>query len=465
MSIFKSRNINMTEGRPLKLMLTFAVPLMFGNVFQQLYTVTDTAIIGRGVGISALAALGAVDWLAWLPFCIPQGFTQGFSVRASQKYGEGDAEGLRKVVGQSFRISVILALLCTAVSILLVPWFMQVLNVRKELAPLASSYLYILFGGFSAAVMYNFTAAMLRAVGDSKTPFIAMVISSVINISLDALVVFVFKWGIIGAASATVFSQIIAGSICMVRMFSMPELRFGWKDLKRDGHLSAQLVRLGLPMCVMNVIICIGGLVVQSVVNKFSVGFIAGYTATNKLYGILEIAAVSYSYAITTYVGQNFGAGNKVRIRKGVITGLYLSVATAAVIGTLLFVFGRELTGLFISRENPEAYSIASATSYRYLQYMAVFLPVLYILYVYRSALQGLGDMVVPMISGMIEFVIRVGIALYVGYFGSEQGIFYAEVSAWLGAAVFLCVMYYVKRERLMMFPAHDAPDNSTIVT
>ena len=458
MSIFRSRNINMTEGRPLSLMLSFAVPLMFGNIFQQLYTVTDTAIIGRGVGIRALAALGAVDWLAWLPFCIPQGFAQGFSVRASQKFGEGDLPGLRKVVGLSFRISVIIAILCTAASLLLVPWFMQILNVREELAPLASSYLYILFGGFAAAVMYNYAASMLRAVGDSKTPLLAMVVSSVINITLDALTVFVFKWGIIGAAGATVLSQIIAGTICMIRMSRMPELRFKREDMKRDRHLSGQLVRLGLPMCLMNVIICIGGLVVQSVVNRFSVGFIAGYTATNKLYGILEIAAVSYSYAITTYVGQNFGAGNKERIRSGVVTGLYLSIATAAVIGAILFIFGRQLTGLFISRENPEAYLTASNTSYRYLQYMAVLLPVLYILYVYRSALQGLGDMVVPMISGIIEFAIRVGIALYVGFLGSEQGIFYAEVSAWLGAAVFLCVMYYVKRERLMMFPDANQP-------
>ena len=459
MNIFKSRNINMTEGRPLHLMLSFAIPLMFGNVFQQLYTVTDTAIIGRGVGIHALAALGAVDWLAWLPFCIPQGFTQGFSVRASQKYGEGDLEGLRKVVGQSFRISIILALLCTAASILLVPWFMQILHVREELAALASSYLYILFGGFSAAVFYNYAAAMLRAVGDSKTPLWAMVISSAINISLDALTVFVFKWGIVGAAGATVLSQIIAGSICLVRMFRMPELRFRRKDLSRDVHLSAALVRLGFPMCVMNVIICIGGLVVLSVVNRLSVGFIAGYTATNKLYGILEIAAVSYSYAITTYVGQNYGAGNKTRIRKGVVTGLLLSVVTAVVIGALLFIFGRELTGLFMSRENPETFRIASDTAYQYLKYMAALLPTLYILYVYRSTLQGLGDMVVPMISGIIEFVMRVGIALYVGHFGPEQGIFYAEVSAWFGAAVFLCIMYYVKRERLMMFPEHEGPD------
>ena len=459
MSIFRSRNINMTEGKPLKLMLAFSVPLMFGNVFQQFYTVTDTAIIGQGVGIAALAALGAVDWLAWLPFCIPQGFTQGFSVKASQKFGEGDLPGLRKVVGQSFRISVILALVCTAVSLVLVPWFMDVLNVRSELAPLASSYLYILFGGFAAAVFYNFAASMLRAVGDSKTPLMAMVISSVINISLDALTVFVFKWGIVGAAGATVFSQVIAGSICMVRMFRMPELKFSREDLRRDARLSVRLVRLGAPMCLMNVIICIGGLVLLSVVNRFSVGFIAGYTATNKLYGILEIACVSYSYAVTTFVGQNYGAGNKTRIRKGVVTALYLSVATALIIGFLLFVFGKQLTGIFISKEDMSLYEVASGTAYQYLQYMAGMLPILYILYVYRSALQGMGDMVVPMISGIIEFCLRVGIALYVGVHGPESGVFLAEVSAWAGAAVFLCIMYYVKREKLMTFPEHEGPD------
>lgn len=459
MRIFKSENINMTEGKPLKLLLSFSIPLMFGNIFQQFYTVTDTAIIGQGVGISALAALGAVDWLAWLPFCIPQGFTQGFSVRASQKYGEGDLPGLRKVVGQSFRISVILAAVCTAASLLLVPWFMQVLNVRTELRPYAVSYLRILFAGFAAAVMYNYSASMLRAVGDSKTPFRAMVISSLINISLDALAVFVLKWGIVGAACATVLSQIIACSICFVRMFKMQELQFGREDIRRDGKLSMQLTRLGLPMCLMNVIICVGGLVLLSVVNRFSVAFIAGYTATNKLYGILEIACVSYSYAITTYVGQNYGAGNKTRIRKGVVTALLLSIATAAVIALLLFIFGRQLTGIFISKEDAALHAVASKTAYEYLMYMAALLPVLYILYVYRSALQGMGDMVVPMISGIIEFALRVGIALYVGRFGPENGVFLAEVAAWAGAAVFLCVMYYIKRERLMTFPEHEGPD------
>ena len=446
----KERTLNMTEGSPIRLLLVFALPLMLGNIFQQLYTVTDTAIIGKGVGINGLAALGSVDWLTWTLFSLSFGFTQGFSVMVSQKYGEKDYDGLRKMVGQSAFITLVISLSATVVSISLVPSLLKLIKVPEDLVPMASLYEYILFGGFAISMFYNFTSAMLRAVGDSRTPLIAMVVSSVINILLDSLAVFVLRWGIAGAAGATVFSQLVAGIFCFRKMWRQQELRFRRSDLKPHLPSIMALLKLGIPMALMNLIISIGGTFVQSVVNGFSIAFIAGYTATNKMYGLLEIAAISFASAVTTYVGQNYGAKQHLRIRKGVVSAVHLSAATSAVIGTLMILFGRYIIRLFLSTDDPAIFDAAEKAAYEFLVLMSLFLPVLYLLYTYRAALQGIGKTVPVMISGIIEFFFRVGAAMIVAVRGPESGVFWAEVTAWAGAAIFNCVMYYIYRRKLL---------------
>jgi len=194
---------------------------------------------------------------------------------------------------------------------------------------------------------------------------------------------------------------------------------------------------------MQNIVISVGGMAVTSVVNRFDTTFIAGFVATNKLYGVLEIAALSYGHAVTTFVGQNFGAGNWKRIRNGVTKAIMISLMTSAIIGALMLAFGREITMLFISTESVAAATAAGETAYRYLTFMAVMLPVLYLLYVYRSALQGMGNTVIPLVSGMIEFIIRVGCSAVISFTLWQDGIFCAEVGAWLGAAIILAVSYY----------------------
>ena len=434
---------NMTRGRPLGLLFRFALPLMFGNIFQQLYTVVDTAIVGRGVGMDALAALGTVDWLNWMLLGLATGLTQGFSVRVSQKYGEGDLPALGAIVGQSALLSGIIALLCVLLSQLGVPLFLKVLRVPGELRSMATLYIRILFGGFPAMMFFNYCSAMLRAIGDSKTPLAAMVTAALTNIALDALAVFVLGWGIAGAAAATVLAQCLAGVICARKLARTPALRFGKAHLAFRPALAASLLRLGLPVAVKNVIISVGGILLQSIVNGFGMAFIAGYTSTNKLYGLLEIAALSYGYAITTFVGQNFGARQYGRIRRGVRTALLLSVATAAAIACVMIAFGRPITGLFLSADDPAMLAQAASTAYRYLCLMAICLPALYLLYAYQAALQGLGQTAIGLIVGTLELCLRVGFALFSGAIRWAEGLFVAEVSAWVGAAILLCVVYY----------------------
>ena len=444
-----SKSLNMTRGRPLPLLVSFALPLMFGNIFQQLYTVVDTAIVGRGVGMDALAALGTVDWLNWMLLGLATGLTQGFSVRLSQKYGEGDLPALGKIMGQSALLSAGIAVLCVVLSQLGVPLFLWLLRVPQELRGMASLYIRILFGGFPAMMFFNHCAAMLRAIGDSRTPLIAMMTAALTNIALDALAVFVLGWGIAGAAAATVVAQCLSGTICAVRIAKTPVLRMEKQHLRPDYSLASSLLRLGLPVAVKNVIISVGGMILQSIVNGFGMAFIAGYTATNKLYGLLEIAALSYGYAITTYVGQNYGAGEYARIRKGVTTALLLCVATALGISALMVIFGRPITGLFLSADDPEVLAQAASTAYRYLCVMAAALPALYLLFAYQSALQGLGQTAIGLVVGTLELCLRVGFALFSGAVGWAGGLFVAEVSAWIGAAVLLCIVYYRHVRRL----------------
>ncbi len=440
-----SKTLNMTQGSPIRLLVRFSLPLMLGNIFQQLYTVVDTAIVGRGVGMVALAALGAVDWLNWMMLGLAQGFAQGFSVRVAQKFGEEDRRGLHLFMGQSSVLMGGLIVLCALVGQLCLPLFLRFLRVPPDLYPMAKLYTRILFAGIPAVFFFNYCAAMLRAVGNSKTPLVAMVVAALTNIALDIVAVFVLGWGVAGAAIATLIAQVLSGTICFIRICRTPQLRYPAKTLKPRWDIMKNLLKIGTPSAAKNLVVALGGMVVTSVVNAFGTAFIAGFTSSNKLYGLLEIAALSYGYAVITYVGQNYGAMRFDRIKSGMKSAAILAVATSVVISALMFVFGRDITMLFISTENPADALQAGEFAYRYLCVMAACLPVLYILYLLLSALQGLGDTVRPMISGMVELGIRVVLSGVVAYTGYATGIFGAEVAAWFGATIYL-LYHFLKR-------------------
>ena len=238
---------NMTQGKPLRLMVAFALPLMFGNLFQQLYTVVDIAVIGRGVGMNALAALGCVDWLNWMMIGIAQGFTQGFSVRIAQKYGEGNTEEMRRFIGQSAVLSAVLSLLYLALGQLLLPLLLILLHVPADLSPMAEIYTRTLLLGAPAVMFFNYCSSVLRAVGDSKTPLKAMVIASVINIVLDLIAVFLLNLGIAGAGMATNIAQCIAGGICAVKIMKNPLLKIRKAELKKNIPILKNLTAIGTP--------------------------------------------------------------------------------------------------------------------------------------------------------------------------------------------------------------------------
>jgi len=449
---------SMTEGNPGKLIVAFALPLMMGNVFQQLYTVVDTMVVGKYLGVDALAALGAADWLNWLTLGIVQGLTQGFAILMAQEFGAMRMDSLRRVVGNSAVLSVIFSVLLTGVGQAAVRPVLLLLRTPEDILPGSLLYLRVMFWGIPVVTAYNLLACILRSLGDGKTPLQAMVVASITNIVLDLVFVMVFQWGIAGAAAATLIAQAVSGLFCLYHVRRISMLHLTREDCRLRRDIFPHLLGLGCPMAVQNCMIGVGGIVMQSIVNGFGVLFIAGFTATNKLYGILEIAATSYGYAMITYTGQNLGAEKYGRVRQGVRMALIVAIATSIVIAAVMILFGKGILGCFISG-TPEEAARTMEIAYRYLTIMSVFLPVLYTLHVFRASIQGMGNTRLPMLSGVAEFIMRTAFVLSLPLVIGEDGIFFAEVSAWIGADIVLVISYFIVAGKCLrpFYPADTA--------
>lgn len=433
---------NMTEGSPVRLILAVAFPLMLGNVFQQLYTVVDAHIVGSVVGVSALAAVGAADWFNWLFLGVVQGLAQGFTIPMAQAFGANDHARLRRCVGNAVILSALTAGVCTVAALLLIAPVLNMLGTPVEIRPTSTSYLVILFSGLPVVMGYNLLAGVLRSLGDGKTPLYAMVVASLINIALDYLFVACFGWGVAGAASATIIAQLCSCIFCLSRLAKLSFIRPSREDFKPEFKVCARLMRLGLPISLQNGIIGVGGMIVQTIVNPMGVSFIAGYTATNKLYGVLEMAGIAYGYAVSTYTGQNLGAKKIKRIWSGVHASAIIGILTSCAISGVMLLFGCNIVASFISGTAEEV-AAATQVGWEYLQLMCFTMFTLYILHIYRSALQGMGNTVMPMVSGIAEFVMRTGSALLLPGLIGYQGVFWAEALAWIGADFILVPSFY----------------------
>ena len=440
---------DMTTGRPLPLIISFALPLMVGNIFQQLYTVVDTMVVGKALGVDALAALGATDWLYWMLLGMIQGVTQGFGILMAREFGAKQYESLRKVVGSSTSLSIIFALLFLILGQAVAKPILVLLNTPVQIMDGSLLYLRIMFLGIPIVMIYNLLATILRSLGDGQTPLYAMIVAALTNIALDILFVLVLHLGIAGAAVATLIAQGISSIYCLQKIRKINFMTLKKKHFALEPALAGQLLSLGSPMAAQNAIIAVGGMIIQGVVNGYGVAFIGGFTAANKLYGVLEIAATSYGYAMITYVGQNLGAARIERIKTGMGWAIAVALATSALIAAVMLGFGQYIIGAFISG-TPEEAAAATKVGVTYLSVMSICLPILYILHVTRSAVQGMGNTVLPMVSGIAEFIMRTGGVLILPARMGENGIFIAEVLAWLGADLILVPSYFVMVKRIL---------------
>ena len=439
---------DMTSGSPLKLIWAFSIPLIIGNIFQQLYTIVDTMVVGQALGVKALAALGSIDTINWVVMGFVLGITQGFGILIAQKFGEGDRVNLNKIVTNSVVMSLIMAIILLIVVQLAIIPSLMLLRVPEEIIPYSVLYLRILISGIPIVVAYNMESVILRSLGDSKSPLVAMTLATFSNIVLDILFVVVFSWGIQGAAIATLISQMFSAVFCYVRVKKIDILSIGEQGFRIDKKWAVSMMKLGVPLAAQNVIISFGGMILQSVIDGFGIFVIAGSTATNKLYGILESAALAYGYAMTTYVGQNYGAKKPDRIRKGVTTANVISVVSCIVIACITIGFGKYFLKLFISG-NQEEVENTLYYAYAFLCDLSLFLPTLYLIHILRSVLQGLGYTVITMYSGFVELVIRIAAALTLPLIFGPRILFGVHILAWIGSDILLIVAYYYYMNRL----------------
>lgn len=443
MSRKKSIAIEMTEGNALWIIIKFAIPVAISNLFQQVYTLCDTAIVSRGVGFEALAALGITEWMNWILIGGVSALTQGFGVLVSQKYGEKNKEDLRIIIAMivlcAIGSTVIITIAMEGVLSQALIW----MNVSDELYPLATAYCRVLYAGTFATMFYNVFASILRALGNSQTPLKAIILSSIMNTILDILFVFQFRWGVEGAAAATVIAQVAAGMYCMASVLGYQEIVPHGTEWRVRWDWIRSLLKVSIPIVMECVVISIGGMVVQAVVNTYGTVFVVGFTTTNKMYNTLTIIASSLGYALASFTGQNCGAGYIERIKTTVKHIAILSIVLSLIMMILLLLFADVMVGFLISSGGPEELEAISHAAY-YLRIFAVFLWVLYLSTILRYTLQGLGRTKVIMVSGILGFFTRILIALLLPQYMGVHILYFDEVIAWVVECLITSAGYVV---------------------
>ncbi len=440
---------DMTKGSPVKHIIAFAIPMMLGNMFQQLYSLVDTAVVGKVVGVEALAAVGSAGWLDWLVLGFVIGLTQGFAILISQRFGAGDIKGMRRAVAMSGYLTAAVILVVTSVSLALCPHVLRWMNTPAASYGLACQYVQIVFMGIPVTMCYNLFAGMLRALGDSRTPLIAMIIASLMNIVLDIVFVASFNMSVRGAALATVVSQFCSAVYCFAVVLRMQEYRLSRDDWKLDMPTIKTLSVLGFPVASQNTIVSVGGVVMQGIINGFGVVIMAAVSAASKLSGLFEMAGSSIASAMHTFAGQNLGAGEYERIRDGVKKAIMVAVSVAVCCGIIAVVFGRSMLTMFVDMSTENA-SLVVDEAYRFIRIIGIMYFALYSMFIFRFTLQGMGDAVFPLTSSVIQVFMRTVVTFFLAKLLGELGVYIGDVLAWCSAGVFLMIVYNIKIKRLI---------------
>lgn len=437
---------DMTTGNPVKLILLFSIPLLIGNIFQQFYSMVDTIIVGRFIGVDALAAVGSTGSMSFLINGFVVGLTSGFAVLVSQKFGAKDEEGLKKAVASALVLALIATGIVTLVSVLLAKPMLHLMNTPDNIIDDANAYIIIIYAGTIATVVYNIIAGILRALGDSKTPLYFLIVASILNIVLDIVFIVNFSMGVAGAAWATIISQGVSGLLCIIYTYKKYKiLRLKKEDFKVKSRVYKKHLKIGIPMALQFSITAIGIMTVQGALNVFGSSAIAAYTAASKVLQIVMQPAITFGVTMATYCGQNLGAKNYIRIKEGVKKCTEISVITSIIAGIILVFGGKFFVGLFI--ENPDASILAY--SQECLNYSAIFFIPLGLIFIYRNALQGMGESFVPMMAGAFELIARAVVAFTLPSFIGYTGICLADPVAWLSAAIPLGIYYFKKMKSI----------------
>ncbi|MEG1880581.1 MAG: MATE family efflux transporter, partial [Oscillospiraceae bacterium] len=408
----KSSVTDMTVGSPLKHIVTFAVPLMIGNMFQVFYNMADALIVGRTIGVDALAAVGAAGAIMFFMLGFINGAASGFAIIVSQRFGAGDYDGVRRSVAMGTMLCVLASVMFTIIAVISARPLLELMNTPANIIDDTYNYIIVIYYGITPFLFYNYLSSIIRAVGDSKTPLYFLLVATILNVILDIVFITVFHMGVAGAGLATIIAQGISAILCVfVIIKKMPLLKPHKEDWKWNNRLAGRHLAMGIPMGVQNSIISMGSMVVQTVLNSFGSTVIAGFTAACKVDQFLVQPIMSFGVTMATYVGQNFGARNMARIKEGVKKCTIIVTVFCLAGSAVLVLFGRNISELFVGAGHVDIIETAQT----YLNIEAMFFLILGYLLVYRSSLQGMGKSVVVMTGSILELGARVFFALVLG--------------------------------------------------
>ena len=440
---------NLTEGDPARLIFFFALPLVAGNMMQQLYAFIDTLIVGRFLGVNALAAVGCTGSLMFLTLGFIMGFCTGVTIYTGQRFGAGDAQGVRTSAAACVVLGILAVLTLTAIILPLTRSLLLLMETPAEIIDGAQDFISIVFAGLTIFLLLYLQNCLIRSLGDSTTPTIFLAVTLAINVALEPVAILVLGWGIPGAALATVFSQAIGAVLFFVYIWRrVPALHTRWTDWKPDRAVLMAHLRMGLPMAFQASVIAFGAIILQVALNNLGTISVAAYAATQKIDAVAVMPMLSFGYALAAYTAQNYGAQKYERIRMGVRACLKMSMAFAVGIGALLIAFGSHVLALFVGADAAGAEEVI-AYGETFLLVNGSTYVILALLLVYRNVLQGLGQSVIPTIAGAMELLMRAAAAIflctYLGFFGACL----ANPLAWIGAAVPV-VLAYLWTEKIL---------------
>lgn len=439
---------DLTNGSPIKLILGFMLPLLLGMLFQQLYSMVDTIIVGQTLGIEALAGVGSTGSINFLVIGFVLGISAGFAIPVAQQFGSKDFDALRKYVANTIWATLFFAAVLTVVTTVGCSWILRVMNTPENVFSKAYNYIFVIFLGIPATFLYNILSGFMRSLGDSKTPLIFLIISSVLNVALDLFMIVVLKLDVTGAALATVISQLISGVMSLVyviKKFDILHLRR--EDLKPSFYYIGRLCAVGVPMGLQYSITAIGSILVQTAVNSLGSASMAAVTSGSKVSMLMCCPFDAMGSTMATYGGQNIGAGKPERVKKGLFSCSMLGIGWSVLALGIVALFGRGLVMMFIEKNGDtspaEIESIAALGKQFLITNAAFYIPLAFVNIV-RFLIQGMGFSQFALFAGVFELVARGAVALLaVPRFGFS-GLCFANPAAWILADMFLIPAFFV---------------------
>ena len=454
----KNNTKNLTVGSPMGLMLSFMLPLLFGMLFQQFYSMVDTVVVGKFLGVDALAGVGSTGSICFLVLGLCNGICAGFAIPVAQKFGQQNFESLRRFVGNMIWLSAVIALIVTLVTTGLCRQLLIWMHTPEETFDYAQTYIFIIFLGIPATMLYNLLAGIIRSLGDSKTPLFFLILSSLLNVALDVLFIVVFRMGVAGAGWATLLSQLISGVLCLYYMSKkFPLLHLSREDLKLRPVFVRHLLSMGLPMGLQYSITAIGSILLQSAVNSLGASYMAAVATGNKVICLCACPFDAMGSTAATFAGQNYGAGKPERIHQGLKACTLIGVVYSVVILLVLYFGGSEIIKIFLDTKDQASVDVVMPLSRQFLITNVVFYILLLLVNLLRFTIQGLGFSELAVVAGVLEMIARgvFGLCL-VPWLGFSAACFASPV-AWIMADVFLFPAYYYCMKKRGYVPTHAA--------